>query len=134
MDVSKLLTAGEWLDVPSVEGYEEFGPFRLKITPLDPLEYIEIMGQLKMARETLKPEELAPFMEKFIPKILGLVVDWNFEESGNKIDCSEANKTKYLRRLLARRMKNDQGKYDDSGYLLFRIANFAFLPDEQSKN
>lgn len=131
MDIEKLLTAGEWLNIQEVEGYSEFGSFNLKISPIDPLAYLDIVAEMRSTPNDI-PEEIIrkKFFELF-PKIFDLVVDWDFKSGEDKVECTQENKQRYLQRLLTRRVKRES---EFGERLLMAILNFAFGAEDRPKN
>ena len=128
MDVSKLLTAGEWLEIEGIEGFDEFGAFKLKIMPIDPLVYFDFQASARAIPSNISVPEISEKLTSLVSMVLSLVVDWNFESEGQKIDCSEKTKELYLRRIIWRKVK---GK---AVLLANAIINFAFNPESYSKN
>lgn len=127
MDVSKLLTGGEWLEIEGIEGFDEFGAFKLKITPIDALEYLSF----RIDTKGIKDDDIEQVSEKTIlllSRVMSLVVDWNFEKDGQRIECTQAAKDLYLRRILGRKLK---GRIETLANI---VINFAFNPESYSKN
>lgn len=132
MDISKLLTAGEWLDVPGIEGYADFGAFRLKVALTDPLEQFERSAEFKEIPETLQVEDKAKRVRSFTGQILELVVGWNFEADGVAVPCTDETKILHLRRLLFRRVMRDDGTFGE--ILASKIIAFSTSPESALKN
>jgi len=128
MDISKLLTAGEWLEVEGVEGYEDFGAFKLKIAPLDPMAYFDLLAQTKELPGDFLDERAREKVANFISLILELVKDWDFMNDGEKVECTPETKGLYLQRLLWRRVKGEDT------ILLRKILEFSFNPQNYAKN
>jgi uncharacterized protein with WD repeat len=59
---------------------------------------------------------------------MSLVVDWNFEKDGQRVECTQAAKDLYLRRILGRKLK---GRIETLANV---VINFAFNPESYSKN
>lgn len=115
MDLSALLTAGEWMDVPGLEGLDELGSFRLKIAPVDPLMF----GLSLRDHET-------------IGKIFDLVIGWDLMDGDKPAEFTAENKV-HLRPLLIRRVKDaETGEFGEP--LLHEIMRFSAGPNARSKN
>lgn len=100
MDINKLLTAGEWMEVAGVAGYAEFGPFRLKVTLIDPLEYMDLLREIRKEQDDVPTMEKVERLGVLIDRILGLVTDWDFKSGDEPVPCTAETRVRYLRRLL----------------------------------
>lgn len=133
MDIEKLLTAGEWMEVPGVAGYAEFGKFKLKIALIDPMEYLEFLHAFDKAPEQIPAEDMLKQFGSIITKILALVTGWDFEGDGKPIPCTAETKILYLRRLLFQRIVQDDGT-SGGPVLMRRIIDFSANLDSALKN
>ena len=110
MDINKLLTAGEWMDVPGIEGLDELEPFRLKIAPVDPLVFMGADVRAEAATEA----------------ILALVVGWDLRDGEKDAEFTPASK-QVLKRIFFRRVKNaETGEWGE--LLMNEIVRFAVGP------
>jgi len=89
MDVTKLQVDGEWLELETDN--EDFGTLRVKIVPH---QYGGLM------RMVLK--------EDMVELLAQLVIDWDLESDGKKVELTRENKIKYLSILAGWKIKNPQ--------------------------
>jgi hypothetical protein len=134
MDIEKLLTAGEWLEVPGVAGYKDFGSFRLKITLTDPLEHYEFLSGIEKTQpDTKTVDEAVAQAKELANRILALVVGWDFDSNGEVVACTPENKSLYLRRLLFQIVLKEDGTPDGVN-LARRILDFSGNIESALKN
>jgi len=84
MDISKL-NSGAWLEVEPID--EKIGTIRLKLSSISMVqaeEFTEIFS-----------EENQNAVRRIMDQISELIVDWNLESEGKKIECNEENKKRY---------------------------------------
>ena len=116
MDINKLLTAGEWLEVAGLEGLDELGAFRLKIAPIDPLAFDADVTNAEA-----------------VGRVLDLVVGWDLTDGDGPAAFTPETK-QHLKRLLIRKVKDAETGEHGPDLLMTAIVKFAAGPGARSKN
>jgi len=110
MDVSALNVDGEWLEIETEN--EDFGKLRVRVVPR------QYGGLIRMA-----------INEDMIQYLSELVVDWDISSNGEKVECSHANKMKYLSVLAGWRIKNPKYQREDIKMKSVGAEIIAFAQD-----
>jgi len=121
MDISKL-NSGAWLEVEPID--EKIGTIRLKLSSISMVqaeEFTEIFS-----------EENQNAVRRIMDQISELIVDWNLESEGKKIECNEENKKRYLPHIF-KVMVRDEDK-EEPVILGAKIIEFAQNIDNFLKN
>lgn len=96
MKVEKLFLDGEWLELEAVN--KNVGKLRFKVKPMSASEQFDFASGV-----TEDPKES-------LIKIEELIIDWELEENGKKLECNEANKKKYIPYLITVVIKDEESK------------------------
>ena len=110
MDVTNLLADGEWLELETE--HEDFGILKVKVIPR------QYSGLIKMVLN-----------DDMIEMLANLIVDWNLESEGKKIELTHENKIKYLSILAGWKIKNP--RFGKKGQIFENVGTeiIAFAQD-----
>ena len=113
MDISKLVE-GAWLELYPAD--ERIGPVRLKVNPLP--------TDTRIDPDVVDGAAL-------IEKVTRLVLDWNFESNGEKIECTPETRQKYMGNILRLELKSDT---EEKAYVAWELIKFCASIDNFLKN
>lgn len=95
MDVSKFQVEGEWLEL-ELDSEKVKGPLKFLIKPLSSIDQLEYGEAARDDRD------------KYFKKLYDLVLDWNLNKNGTKLDCTPENRELYLKYLLPVDLKKEE--------------------------
>jgi len=100
MDVKKLQLGGEWLEIEAEN--EKIGLLRFKVLPSS------IRDQFSYLKAFIGDHE------KIIEEITKLVIEWNLEEDGEPLPCTDENKKIYIPHLIGVFIKKEEAEQKEN--------------------